>query len=63
MKAENGNAVEAKLDRVILLLQHLIVLELPRRGASQEAIGKNVTLAKSTVVKMMSGIKKECAHD
>jgi hypothetical protein len=58
-----GGAVETKLDKVILLLQHLIVLELSRRGASQEAIGKSVTLAKSTVVKMMSGIKKESTHD
>jgi hypothetical protein len=63
MKEESGNAVEAKLDRVIVLLQQLVVLELSRRGASQEAIGKNVTLAKSTVVKMMSGMKKESAHD
>jgi hypothetical protein len=63
MKGQSGNAVEEKFDRVILLLQQLVVLELSRRGASQEVIGRNVTLAKSTVVKMMSGIKKESAHD
>jgi hypothetical protein len=63
MTGRNGNAVEAKLDRIILLLQHLIVLELSRRGVSQEAIGKNVRLAKSTVVKMMSGTKRENSND
>jgi predicted transcriptional regulator len=58
-----GNIHEQKLDKVIELLQHLIVLELSRRGATQEAIGKNLRVAKSSVVKMLSGTKREIANN
>ena len=40
MKDENKDIIAEKLDKVIELLQHLVVLELSRRGATQEAIGK-----------------------
>jgi predicted transcriptional regulator len=48
-----------KLDEVIVLLQSLVALELSRRGASQEAIGKNLHIAKATVNQMLAGIKKD----
>jgi predicted transcriptional regulator len=48
-----------KLDEVIELLQRLVALELSRRGVSQEAIGKNLHIAKSSVNQMLAGIKKD----
>jgi predicted transcriptional regulator len=54
--------VEQKLDKVIELLQHLVALELSRRGATQEAIGKSIHVAKAAVVKMLVGIRKEGAN-
>jgi predicted transcriptional regulator len=54
-----GSAVEQKLDTIIDLLQHLLVLELANRGVSQEKIGKHIHVAKAAVVEMMDGIKKE----
>lgn len=57
------NPVEQKLDRVIELLQHLVALELSRRGATQETIGKSIHVAKASVVKMLTGVKKDGAND
>jgi predicted transcriptional regulator len=54
-----GNAVEQKLDTIIGLLQHLVVVQLADRGVTQEKIGKHLHVAKATVVGMMDGIKKE----
>jgi predicted transcriptional regulator len=51
--------LEQKLDKVIELLQHLVALELSRRGATQEEIGKSIHVAKAAVVKMLVGIKKD----
>ena len=59
MTATRDKFVDEKLDRVIELLQHLIALELARRGATQQAIGKSIKVAKSTVVRMLAGTKKE----
>ena len=50
--------IESKLDEVIELLQHLLILELAKNGVSQEDIGKHIHIAKSTVVKKMKGTKK-----
>jgi predicted transcriptional regulator len=54
-----GNATEQKLDTIIDLLQHLVVLQLADRGVTQERIGKHLHVAKAAVVDMMDGIKKE----
>jgi predicted transcriptional regulator len=60
---ERGDNVRLgeKLDEVIALLQRLVALELWRRGVSQEAIGKNLHVAKATVNEMLAGIKKDAA--
>lgn len=62
-KERDDAAVATKLDRVIELLEHLVALELSRRGATQQAIGKSIRAAKATVVKMLAGTKKEGAND
>jgi predicted transcriptional regulator len=60
---ESGDDVEIgeKLDEIIALLQRLVALELSRRGVSQEAIGKNLRVAKATINQMLTGIKKDAA--
>jgi len=56
---EGRNRVEEKLDEVIALLQRLVALELSRRGVTQEAIGKNLHVAKAAIGEMLAGVKKE----
>jgi predicted transcriptional regulator len=51
--------LQKKLDTIIDLLRQLVALEFSRRGASKEVIGKRLHIAKSTVVKMLKGIKTE----
>jgi predicted transcriptional regulator len=51
--------IEQKLDTIINLLRQLLALELSRSGASKEAIGKQLHIAKATVVSMLKDIKKE----
>lgn len=60
---ESGDdvGIGEKLDEVIALLQRLVAFELSRRGVSQEAIGKNLRVAKATVNQMLAGIKKDAA--
>jgi hypothetical protein len=52
-------SIEKKLDAAIELLQQIVALELARRGASQEAIGKSIHVAKAKVGLMLAGVKKE----
>jgi predicted transcriptional regulator len=59
MAKDNYQSIGKKLDVVIELLQRLLALELTKGGATQEAIGKHLHVAKATVVKMLQGIKKE----
>jgi predicted transcriptional regulator len=58
---ESGDnvGVGEKLDEVIALPQRPVALELSRRGVSQEAIGKNLHIAKATVNQMLAGMKKD----
>jgi len=56
-----NDTLERRLDTVIELLRHLLVLELAQPGVTQEKIGKHLHIAKSSVVEMLSGIKKERA--
>jgi len=60
---ERRDLAEAKLDEVIALLQRLVALELSRRGATHEAIGKNLRVAKAAVGEMLAGVKKEDSND
>jgi DNA-binding IclR family transcriptional regulator len=58
--AKDINVVlEDKLDTAIGLLKHLVVLELARQGATQQAIAKHVRASKSTVVEMLKGTKRD----
>ncbi|HVS27896.1 MAG TPA: hypothetical protein VHE58_11495 [Burkholderiales bacterium] len=59
MTKDNNQTIEKKLDTVIRLLQHLLVLELSKKGVSREVIGKHIHVAKAAVVKMLQGVKKE----
>jgi predicted transcriptional regulator len=63
MKKENEDVIATKLDEVIGLLQHLVALQLSDRGATQEAIGKSIHVAKSTVVKMLAGARSGARFD
>lgn len=58
MTKSPGNSVEQKLDEAISLLQHLLVLELAREGVSQQEIAKHIHIAKSKVVTMLKGVRK-----
>ena len=59
MTQDNNQNIEKKIDSIIALLQQLIALELSKRGVSKEVIGKRLHVAKSTVVEMLKGVKKE----
>lgn len=54
-----NQSVENKLDTVINLLRHLLVLNLAGKGATQDAICKNLHITKAKVVEMLKGIKKD----
>lgn len=57
-RAKSENALlEQKLDTVISLLQHLLVIELAREGTPKQTIAKHLRLAKATVVSMTKGVK------
>jgi len=59
MTKETNQTMEKKLDVVIELLQNLLALELSKSGVTQDIIGKRLHVAKTSVVKMLKGIKKE----
>ena len=54
----SSQTTEQKLDIMIELLQHLLVLELARSGVKQAAIGKHVRIATAKVNGMLRGVKK-----
>jgi DNA-binding MarR family transcriptional regulator len=58
MTNKSEQAIEKKLDIIIDLMQQLVALELSRKGVPQGEIGKHLHVAKSTVVKMLKGVKK-----
>lgn len=59
MSNNHNQTVEKKLDVAVELLQNLLALELYKSGATQDIIGKRLHVAKSTVVEMLKGVKKE----
>jgi hypothetical protein len=56
---DNDELVQKKLDTIIDLLRHLVALEFSNRGVPRDIIGKQLHIAKSTVVEMLKGIKSE----
>lgn len=58
MKAAK-NVENEKLDRVIMLLEYLVALDLARGGITHAEIGKHLTLAKASVGKMLKGYNNE----
>jgi len=59
MTPGRDRVIEQKLDTVIDLLRQMLALELSRSGVAQSEIGKHLHVAKSTVVNMLRGVKKE----
>jgi hypothetical protein len=59
MTKETDSVLMEKLDIVIGLLKHLVVLELARQGATQQVIAKHIHAAKSSVVEMLKGTKRD----
>lgn len=51
--------LEEKLDTIIQLLKHVIVLQLAERKVPQQTIGKQVRLATATVSQMLKGVKND----
>jgi predicted transcriptional regulator len=59
MTKDKNKIIEDKLDIIIGLLRHLLAIKLSEYGVTQEAIGKYIHVAKSTVNEMLKGIKKD----
>lgn len=51
--------LEKKLDTAIGLLRQLVAIELARSGVPKQVIGKQIHVAKATVVKMLHGVKNQ----
>ena len=62
MKEESSKIIGEKLDTVIELLQQLVALELSQRGATRQAIAKNLGVATAKVVRILSGVRKDDAN-
>lgn len=50
--------IAEKLDKIVELLKHSIVVQLYNSGASQDQIKTSLHMGKSVVNKMVKGIKK-----
>lgn len=50
--------ISGKLDTVIELLRHILAVKLHQGNVPKGVIGKKLHIAKSSVVKMLQGIKK-----
>ncbi len=57
--ANQENVQIQKLDEIIRLLRHLIALELCKENVPMGIIGKQLHVAKATVVQMLKGIKNK----
>lgn len=55
---ENYKNLEDKLDQIVLTVKHLLAIELYRNDVSQTDIAKHLHIAKSTVNKMLRGLKR-----
>jgi hypothetical protein len=59
MSKDPNTVLQEKLDTAIGLLKHLVVLELARQGATQQAIAQHIRASKSSVVEMLKGTKRD----
>jgi hypothetical protein len=59
MQEGSDKGVEKRLDTIIGLLQHMLVLQLAGQGVRQTEIGKHIHLATATVGKMLKGVKDD----
>jgi Mn-dependent DtxR family transcriptional regulator len=59
MAKDTSAVLVEKLDTAIGLLKHLVVLELARQGATQQAIAKRIRASKPSVVEMLKGTKRD----
>ena len=59
MAKDTSTTLAEMLDTAIGLLKHLVVLELARQGATQQAIAKHISASKSSVVEMLKGTKRD----
>jgi hypothetical protein len=57
MPKQAETSVEQKLDIIIGLLKHLVVLELARSGVKQAEIAKHVRFATAKVSTLLKGVK------
>jgi len=58
MNENDGQVIEQKLDKIILLLQHLVAVQMYRTGASRVVIRRNLHVAKSTIVDMLRDVEE-----
>ncbi len=59
MPKDRDDLLLEKLDTIISLLQHLLVLQLAEKGVSQQAIAKRIHVAKASVVGMLKGVERD----
>ncbi len=59
MKRSKSKTIDQKLDVVVDLLRHLLVLELHKEGVIQDNICRQLHITKQTVVDMLKGVKHE----
>lgn len=59
MDKSSNTDFEKKLDTIIGLLQHMLVLQLAGRGVRQNEIGKHIHVATATVGKMLKGVRDD----
>jgi len=59
MASGSRQTIERKIDVLVELLQNLLAIELSNNGVTQEQIGKRLHIAKSRVVEMLKGVKRE----
>jgi hypothetical protein len=58
-KKRDEDGTVQKLDLIVELLRQSLAVQLYKSGASKEAIGKHLHVAKASVVKMLKGVSRE----
>jgi len=58
-REDNKNITLERLDKIISLLEHLLAYQLYRSGVNQETIAKHLQMSKTSINKLLKGIKRE----